>query len=428
MDQRSDIGPIAYLTGDYPKVSHTFILREVESLSAQGLTVVTCSIRKPSATEFKGEEEMRARAETFYVIAAAKNPFAVIAAHSRFLMRSPGKWFSTLALALRTSSPGLKALLWQIFYFVEAGVLAQHLRAHGVSHLHNHFGNSSCTVAMLSSSLSGIPFSFTEHGPAIFFEAERWALGEKTARARYVVAISHFCRSQLMLFSDPRDWHKITIVHCGVQIEAYGRRDRASFEKRVIFVGRLDPVKGASLLIEAMAMVVREHPDARLTLVGDGPARVLAEARVADLGLAQVVTFAGFQSQGAVAALLDQSDLLVLPSFAEGVPVVLMEAMASRIPVIASRVAGVQELVEDGVVGYAVPPGDVATLAERIARLIGNPALAARMGQTGRSVVERDFNIATEGAWLAEIFRNGGSGGRLRPDDLVKPEKTGQRR
>ena len=409
-------GPIAYLTGDYPKVSHTFILREVESLRRAGLEVVTCSIRKPAEAEFKGEEELRARRETFYVIAAARNPLRLLGAHAKMLARSPGRWISTLLLALRTRPPGFKALLWQLFYFAEAGVLADHLQARKVRHLHNHFGNSSCSVAMLAAGLSGIPFSFTEHGPAIFFEVDRWALGEKIARARFVVAISYFCRSQLMLFSDPAHWDKITIVHCGVDPAAYGRRPREAFGKRVIFVGRLDPVKGAPLLVEAMAQVLAQHPDARLTLVGDGPARALAEAKAKSLGIANRVTFAGFQSQGAVATLLEESDMLVLPSFAEGVPVVLMEAMASRLPVIASRVAGVQELVDDGVSGFAVPPGDVATLANRIGQLMADPALAARMGQAGRATVEQEFTIADEGAWLAEVFRNGGAGGRLRPD------------
>lgn len=416
MNQQPESGSIAYLTGDYPKVSHTFILREVESLRAAGLKVVTCSIRKPAASEFKGEEEQRARAETFYVLAAAKNPLRLIAAHARAFVRSPGTWLSTLMLALRTRSPGLKALAWQLFYFAEAGVLAEHLRSNGVRHLHNHFGNSSCSVAMMASGISGIPFSFTEHGPAIFFEVDRWALGEKIARARFVVAISHFCRSQLMLFSDPAHWDKIAIVHCGVDPSAYGRKPRKDFGKRVIFVGRLDPVKGGPLLIEALAHVIARHPDARLTLIGDGPTRALVETKAEALGIAGAVTFAGFQSQGVVAAMLEDADMLVLPSFAEGVPVVLMEAMASRIPVIASRVAGVQELVEDGVVGFAVPPGDVATLAARISHLMADPALAAQMGIAGRQVVERDFSIQPEGAWLARLFRNGGPDGQLRPD------------
>lgn len=407
-------GPIAYLTGDYPKVSHTFILREVQAVRAAGVEVLTCSIRQPPAAEFKGQEEIAARAETFYVIAAAKNPLRLLAAHGRALLRAPGLWASTLALAIRMRSPGLKALIWQLFYFLEAGVLADHLRRNGVRHLHNHFGNSSCSVAVLAARLAGIPFSFTEHGPAIFFEVDRWSLPEKIARAQFVVAITHFCRSQLMLFSQPADWSKIAIVHCGVVPAAY-RRDPGGNGKRVAFVGRLDPVKGALLLIEAMAQVLKAHPDATLTLAGDGPARAPAEARAAALGISGAVRFAGFMTQGQVADLLATSDMLVLPSFAEGLPVVYMEALASRIPVVASRVAGVQELVEDGVTGYAVPPGDVATLVDRIIRLMDNPNAGRDMGEAGRNVVEREFDIAREGEWLARLFRQGGPEGRLRP-------------
>jgi glycosyltransferase involved in cell wall biosynthesis len=413
MDQGQ--GPIAYLTGDYPKVSHTFILREVQSVRAAGLEVITCSIRKPAEAEFKGREELSARAETFYVLEAARRPLRLLGAHGRAFLRSPGNWLSTLALAFRMRSPGLKALLWQFFYFLEAGVLADHLRARGASHLHNHFGNSSCSVAVLAARLAGIPFSFTEHGPAIYFEVERWALAEKIARARFVIAISHFCRSQLMLFSAPEHWGKIAIVHCGVDVSAYDRAAPGQFGKRVAFVGRLDPVKGALLLIEAMAEVLKAHPDATLTLAGDGPARAGAEARAAALGIAGSVRFAGFMTQGQVAGLLASSDMLVLPSFAEGLPVVYMEALASRIPVVASRVAGVPELVEDGLTGFTVPPGDVATLTDRMSRLMADPEMARAMGEAGRRSVEEGFDIAKEGRWLAEIFRQGGAGGRLRP-------------
>lgn len=404
-----DNGPIAYLTGDYPKVSHTFIQREVEAVRASGVKVITCSIRQPSESEFRGQEELRARAETFYVKPAARNPARLLAAHGRAFLRSPGTWAKTLALAVRMRAPGLKALIWQLFYFLEAGVLAEHLRRNRVRHLHNHFGNSSCSVAVLAAELAGIPFSFTEHGPAIFFEVDRWALPEKIARAAFVVAITHFCRSQLMLFSDPRHWDKITIVHCGVDPVAY-RRAPGGTGKRVAFVGRLDPVKGALLLIEAMADVLKTHPDAILTLAGDGPARPGAEARAKALGIETAVHFAGFLTQGQVADLLATSDMLVLPSFAEGLPVVYMEALASRIPVVASRVAGVQELVEDGVTGFAVPPGDVATLADRMTRLMDDPAAARAMGEAGRKAVEAGFDVRREGARLAQIFLKGGPG------------------
>ena len=406
-----DNAPIAYLTGDYPKVSHTFILREVDAVRASGVKVITCSIRKPAETEFKGQEELRALAETFYVKPAARNPVRLLATHGRELLRSPATWARTLVLAVRMRSPGLKSLVWQLFYFLEAGVLADHLRRNHVRHLHNHFGNSSCSVAVLAAELAGIPFSFTEHGPAIFFEVDRWALPEKIKRARFVVAITHFCRSQLMLFSDPAHWNKITIVHCGVDPAAY-RHDPGGTGKRVAFVGRLDPVKGALLLIEAMATVLKAHPDATLTLAGDGPARAGAEARAKALGIEAAIHFAGFMTQGQVADLLAQSDMLVLPSFAEGLPVVYMEALASGIPVVASRVAGVQELVEDGVTGYAIPPGDVATLADRMIRLMDDPAAARAMGEAGRKAVEAGFDIRHEGTRLAELFRNGGPVGR----------------
>jgi glycosyltransferase involved in cell wall biosynthesis len=414
MTQDTDARPVAYLTGDYPKVSHTFILREVNAVRAAGVPVITCSIRKPPAAEFKGAEEQQARAETFYVIAAAKSPLRLLKAHARALVRAPGAWFSTLALATRMRSPGLKAFFWQLFYFLEAGVLADHLRAQNARHLHNHFGNSSCSVAILAAKLAGIPFSFTEHGPAIFFEVDRWSLPEKIARAKFVVAITHFCRSQLMLFSDPSHWSKIAIVHCGLDPALY-HRAAPTFGKRVAFVGRLDPVKGALLLIEAMAEVLKTHPDATLTLAGDGPARAPAEAKAAALGITKSVHFAGFMTQPQVADLLANSDMLVLPSFAEGLPVVYMEALASRIPVVASRVAGVQELVEDGVTGFTVPPGDVVTLADRMSRLMSDPDLSARMGAAGRKAVEREHDIAREGAWLADLFRKGGPGGQLRP-------------
>jgi glycosyltransferase involved in cell wall biosynthesis len=161
--------------------------------------------------------------------------------------------------------------------------------------------------------------------------------------------------------------------------------------------------------------VLQVHLGATLVLAGDGPARQAAEARAEALGIAGSVRFLGYVSQGAVADLLAQSDLLALPSFAEGLPVVYMEALASRVPVVASRVAGVPELVQDGVTGFTVPPGDVDSLAERMTSLLSDPVRARAMGEAGRAVVEREFDIRTETLWLAEIFRNGGAGGRLRP-------------
>jgi glycosyltransferase involved in cell wall biosynthesis len=286
-------------------------------------------------------------------------------------------------------------------------VLAEHLHRIGARHIHNHFGDSSCTVAMLASTMSGIPFSFTPHGPAIFFEPRRWRLDEKVARASFVACISHFARAQTMLFSDQAHWNKLHVVHCGVIPEQYGRQKREQYGKHILFVGRLAAVKGVPLLLECVASLRVRHPDLRLTIVGDGPDRVRLEQQSSELGLTESVRFAGYQSQDAVAQIMTTSDVLVLPSFAEGVPVVLMEAMASRLPVVASRVAGVPELVEDGVSGLLLPPGNLKVLAESLDRLLSDPSLCGRMGEAGRAMVEAQFNVATEAALLRRLVQGG---------------------
>lgn len=411
-------GRIAYLTGEYPKVSHTFILREAEALRGLGLDVLTCSVRRTGPENLTGPEERAAAASTFYLIAAAKNPLRLIGDHAAALVRAPGRYLRTLALAWRTRPPGLRAALYQLFYFAEAAVLAAELRRRKVEHLHNHFANSSCTVAMLTAGLSGLPYSFMMHGPAVFFEAPRWRLDEKIARARFVACISHFCRSQGMIWAAPGHWDRMHIVHCGVEPGRYGRNPGRDAErapgKRLVFVGRLAAVKGVPVLLEALARLRADDPEVTLTLVGDGPERGWIEARIAALGLAGAVTVTGYLGQGEVAAELAGSDIFVLPSFAEGVPVVLMEAMATGLPVVTTRIAGIPELVEDGVSGLVVPPGDAAGLAGALATLLADPALRDRMGAAGRAHVVAEHDIAKEAAWLGEILA-GRAGARLRP-------------
>ncbi len=395
---------IAYLTGEYPKVSHTFIQREIAALRAQGHEIVTCTIRRAPPKDVVGADQKAEEQATWPVLAHAKRPLHLLGAHISALRHAPRRWFSALRLAWRTRSPGTKAAFYQLFYFLEAGVLAQHLRQQGVTHLHNHFANSSCSVAMLTAEMSGIPFSFTMHGPAIFFEPMRWRLDEKLSRAAFVACISHFCRSQAMYFSDRAHWDRYRIVHCGVSPARYGGHRQSSPGKQIMFVGRLDAVKGVPLLLEAFARLSSIHPDARLSIVGDGPDRASLEAQASQAGLADRIGFLGYRPQDEVANLLLAADMLVLPSFAEGVPVVLMEAMASRIPVIASQVAGVAELVSDGENGFVIPAGDVETLTARLDQLLSDPALCARMGAAGRAKVEADFDIEKEAEWLGTIF------------------------
>jgi glycosyltransferase involved in cell wall biosynthesis len=189
-----------------------------------------------------------------------------------------------------------------------------------------------------------------------------------------------------------------------VQPERYSGA-RKGGGKRLLFVGRLAGVKGVSVLFEALERIIPRFPDLRLTLIGDGPERGDFEKEAHERGLDAAVTFAGYRSQSEVAEALQEADMLVLPSFAEGVPVVLMEAMAAGIPVVTTRVAGIPELVDDRVSGLLVPPGDADGLAGAISELMADPALRTRMGEKGRAKVAAEFNLDHEAAWLGELFR-----------------------
>jgi glycosyltransferase involved in cell wall biosynthesis len=396
---------IAYLTSQYPAVSHTFILREVLGLRASGLDVITTSVRAPDPAHLLGEAERTEAAQTFVIQRAARNLARLLAAQGPALT-APGRYFGTLAQAWRMRAPGLKAALWQLFYFLEATVLAAHLRAEGAQALHCHFAGPGASVGVLAARLAGIPFSFTLHGPADLLSPGQWRLGEKAAAARFVACISQFARSQLMLHSDPIHWDRYHIIHCGVVPARYDRPRAPRAPEaplHLVFVGRLAPVKGLRILMDGFARARAAHPGLKLTVVGDGEDRAWLETAAAPYGAD--VRLTGYLSQAEVADVLAAADLFVLPSFAEGVPVVLMEAMASRLPVIATQITGVPELVEAGVSGLLVPPGDAEALAEAIGTLAEDPERIAAMGEAGRAKVVAAFDIDAEARRLADLFR-----------------------
>lgn len=396
---------VAYLAGSYPTVSHTFILREVAALRAQGLEILTCSVRRPGPDQLRGPAERAEAARTFNLLEAAKNPRRLIGAQIAAL-RNPRLYARTLRKAWSMRGPGLRAAAYQIFYFLEATVLARHLAGQGVTHLHSHFAQASGTVAMLAARLAGIPFSFTLHGPADFTDPKLWRLDAKIHDAVFVSCISHFCRSQAMLVSPVEDWARLHVVHCGVEPARYDAPPASGQD--LLFVGRMTAAKGVPLLIEAMPHIRAAHPGAHLVLIGDGPDRTALQDRVRRLGLEDAVRFTGYQSQDEVACALARAAVFVLPSFAEGVPVVLMEAMAARRPVVATRIAGIPELVDDGVSGRIVPPGDATALAAAVCDILSAPDRAARMGEAGRHKVEAEFDIAREAEKLGALFRQQG--------------------
>jgi glycosyltransferase involved in cell wall biosynthesis len=317
----------------------------------------------------------------------------------------PARYFRTLWLAFRTARPGWRGLLYQMFYFQEAVILARMLRRQEISHLHNHLGDVSGTVTMLASALTGIGYSITIHGPHIFFDPTHWALREKVKLSRFIVCISHNCKSQMMLFSDQADWDRFQIVHCGVDPHHFRHIEVRRQARKLLYVGRLAAEKGLPVLFESLKLLGPEKYDFELTLVGDGTERKSLEELARQMGIADRVVFAGFASQETVRDCLMQTDVFILPSFAEGVPVSLMEAMACGVPVIATHVGGIAELIEPGATGLLVPASDAVALRDAIASYLNDYGLREKVSRQGRDKVLSDFNLDNEVDKLARLFR-----------------------
>ncbi|MBW4646354.1 MAG: glycosyltransferase family 4 protein [Goleter apudmare HA4340-LM2] len=415
---------IAYLTGEYPRATDTFIQREVATLREQGVEVHTFSVRRTGDEHMVGTEQKQERDRTFYIL--PPNPLNLLLAHLGLLLSSPSRYFRAIKLAWSTSQPGLQGGIYQLFYFLEAGILAQQILQRNISHLHNHFPDSSGSVAMLAAELGGFTFSFTMHGPYIFFEPHRWRIDEKIKRALFVACISYYCRSQGMIFVPTDKWNRMHIIHCGIDPALFTSVAHQEWSKRLLYVGRIAAAKGLPILLESLVSLKRSHPEVILTVVGDGPDRIALEQMATQLGLNEHVNFVGYQSQAEVRRYIQESDVFVMSSFAEGIPVVLMEAMAAGLPVVATQIAGISELVENDINGYLVPPGDVAILADRVAKLLADQQLRNQLGKAGRAKVQQDFNIEHEVTWLRQVMGAAlqGKVESLRPQQLKPPVAT----
>jgi glycosyltransferase involved in cell wall biosynthesis len=415
---------IAYLTSVYARSSDLYIRGEVAQLRALGFTVHTFSIRRPDPRELVSEEIRREYAATEFVLEVGAT--RLVAAWVRTILRSPRRALAALRLARSIGAPGLKRRLLPLAYLVEAAYLAERLQAKRVEHLHNHIGEGSASVAMLASLLSGIPFSMTIHGPSEFDWPTQLALGEKIHRATFTVAVSEFTRSQLYRWSDPADWPKIHVVHCGLDGKFLdGSTTPIPETQRLICVGRLTEQKGPLLLVEAVKRLVADGVMLELVLIGDGPLRRPIEELVERLGLREHVRLAGLQGSETVRDEIIGARALVLPSFAEGLPRVLMEAMALGRPVISTYVAGIPELVVPGVCGWLVPAGSVDALAAAMRdALMASTADLERMGRAGAArAAQRHDDIIEMAKLAALIMRSCGVRRENRLDPDASPGK-----
>jgi colanic acid/amylovoran biosynthesis glycosyltransferase len=402
---------IAYLCSEYPAISHTFVLREVEALRRLGAAITTFSIRRTHPDLLLSHAD-RAAAETTVAILPPSWP-RFLRAHLGLALRAPGAYFSTLALALRLAPPGLRGRLWQVFYFAEATMLWSECRRRGIHHIHVHLANAAADLALLAAQIGTAvepehpwSWSFTMHGPTEFADLGHYRLAEKLRDARFVVCISDFARSQLMALSEPDSWDRLEVVHVGIPVDQFTRSSAAPAQRHpaILYIGRLVPEKGQAVLLEATALLADRGHLVEVTLAGDGTLRADLERRAEQLGIAPQVSFLGAVGQDRLRELYEAASIFCLPSFAEGVPVVLMEAMAMGLPVVSTRIAGIPELIEDGVGGLLVAPGRPDELADRLESLLTDPALCRELGMKGREAVLREFDAERSATQLYELF------------------------
>ena len=403
---------VAYLCSEYPAISHTFILREVDALRRRGADIETFSIRRTSPANLLSDADRAAFESTFAILPPSWPRLA--RAHLKLAFARPMAYLSVLIGALRLAPAGPRGMLWQFFYFVEAVVLWDECRRRGIHHIHVHFANVSADVALLASRIGstlepGQPWSwsFTMHGPTEFFDVRHFRLAEKLRHARFVICISDFARSQLMSLSEPGTWPKLPVIHVGIPIEQFtpvnGSRP-AEARQEILCIGRLVPEKGQAVLIEAVALLAERGQSPGVTFAGEGPQRAALGRLAKQLGVAANVSFRGAVGQDKLRALYEEASVFCLPSFSEGVPVVLMEAMAMRLPVISTTITGIPELIEDGSSGLLVPPGRPDLLANALERLLGDEALRHELGARGREKVVGDFDAEASAAQLHALF------------------------
>jgi colanic acid/amylovoran biosynthesis glycosyltransferase len=395
---------IAYLVNQYPKVSHSFIRREILALERQGFEVERIALRG-WGDALVDPQDLHERAQTRYVLqgGAAGLALAVL----RQFAAAPVRFMQAFALALRMGRRAARPWPVHLVYLAEACRMVPWLRNSGARHLHAHFGTNPAEVAMLAGALGGPPYSFTVHGPEEFDQPEFLHIAEKIRRAAFVVAISSYGRSQLYRWIGHRDWPKVQVVHCGIEPAFHaGAASALPAAPRIVCVGRLCEQKGQLLLVSAVARLVRKGTPVELVLAGDGEMRAELESLIAERGLQSCVRITGWIDSATVRAEILAARALVLPSFAEGLPVVIMEAMALRRPVLSSYVAGIPELVRPGRDGWLFAAGDVDALVAALEEMLATPAAVLEaMGQAAHARVLERHAIDIEAAKLARLFR-----------------------
>jgi colanic acid/amylovoran biosynthesis glycosyltransferase len=390
---------LAYLATLYPALSHSFVQREVEALRARGVEIHTFALHRTDPAHVLTEGDREAQRSTYTVLPPRWRQ--LVGAHLRALLTGPAAYLRTLAYALNRPPGGSHGRWWQLFYFLEAVPIWRECERRGLTHVHAHFTSPSGDVARLVAELgrerrgrARWSWSFSAHGTDIFNDGPA-SLADKVGSASLVVCISDFGRSQLMRLAAQEHWSKLRLARCGLDGEWFrnGTPRTSHAELRLLTVGRLEREKGHSILLDAISLLRERRVPVRLELVGDGSQLESLRRQARSLGISDRISFAGPVGQDRIREHYRDADAFCLPSLGEGVPVVLMEALASGLPAVASNTMGIPELIEDGVTGLLVPPGRPEELAAAIERLARDRSLGRCLGDAGRRRVIDQFSL-----------------------------------
>lgn len=397
---------LAYLISQYPALSQDFIQREVRALRDLGFQIETASINSPDQPRAAMAREAREEAERTYFVKDHGIPGA-LAAHL-WGLGQPLNYLRGLTYALNQGGWNLRSILYGFFYFTEALMLARWMHRHQLRHLHVHFANAAANVALVLKHTFGLGLSMTVHGPEAFHDVPGQRLEAKIDAADFMVCIGRFARSQLMKLAPRRLWDKFSVCPMGVDSRHFAQRPPKTGVGpfNLLCVGPLTPAKGQSVLVEACALLRDWGRDFRLVLAGTGPDEAELRARVAELGLDGQVEFAGPSNPNQIQARFAQADAFVLPSFSEGIPMALMEAMASGLPCVTTRITGIPELIRDGVDGLLVTPSDPLELADSLTHLMDDPELCRDLGEAGRARVSAEFELSRNVKRLGCLFQS----------------------
>lgn len=399
----------------FPKITETFVLFEMQQMEQLGIHVEVYPLQRERS------QVMHPQAVPF-VRRAHFTPWlssSILLAHLYFVRREPRAYLIALWTLLRANWGSLRYLIGAMVCFPKAVWFARHMQQTGVQYVHAHFASHPAAVAWVIHRLTGLPFSFTAHGSDL--HRDRHMLREKVAAAAAVIAISEYNRRMIVDECQGRFAGRVHVVHCGVDLNVFhcsaGSMPRSTQAApfRVVCVGTLHEVKGQRYLLEACRRLADRNIELECHFVGDGPDQDDLAVCAARLGLTEQVRFHGRRTTGEVRELLQSADVLVAPSVPtrdgrrEGIPVVLMEALASGVAVIASDLSGIPELVVHEQTGLLTPPGNSAGIADALLRLWHDPVLRHTLADAGRATVERDFNLEANSAALADIFERAGT-------------------